>query len=252
MADNHRTIYFDELQKKVRDIRSSERSAMAKIADVTALAMDSENKALAVTIRKIKEILQTQSNAERFANYLLLKVDAMSSGNYIAYRNTPGCYSAWTMSDVEHWAKAYVIKLIYSHEPSNQLLFRYASYNGVLFAREGEEPNSSVRLPQELEAYKKNYVVLLVKKMTRLIERCSDISTDRSRPYDVMAQLDRLVVECMPSGIFPASPIINTDEKTSLSVFAQFPFEFSHFEIDEQEPDPNFRTIYVVYDYCGM
>lgn len=251
MAKNN-TIYFDELQQRVRDIRASERSAMAKIADVAAEALDYDSKKLPLIMRSVRNFLQTQSNAELFANYLLLKAETMSSGKYVAYRNTPPCYSAWTMSDVEQWAKAFAIKLMYGHEPSNHLLFRYASYNGVRFAREGEEPNSSVRLPQELETYKMNYVVLLVKDMTRLIERCSDISTERSRPYDVMAQLDRLVVKCMPEGVFPVKPVIDTNEETSLSVFAQFPFEFSHFEVDEQEPDPNFRTIYVVYEYCGV
>lgn len=249
MANNNKSIYFNELQQRIRDIRASERSAIAKIADVIAEAMDYDAKKMPVLIKRITDFLQTRSNAERFANYLLLRTEAMSSGTFVAYINTPPCFSAWTMSDVEQWAKSYAVKLMYSHEPGNHLLFRYDSYNGVLTAREGEEPNSSVRLPKELEAYKKNYCVLLVKDMLRLIERCSNISTDQTRPYDILAKLDRLVVECMPEGVFPANPVIDTGTEETSSVFTRFQFAFSHFEVDMQEPDPDFRTLYVVYGY---
>ena len=243
-----KSIYFDELQQRVRDIRSSQRSAMAKIADVIAEAMDYDSKKLSTIMMSIKHLLQTQENAERFANFLLYIVEARANGKE-ATGNKAKAYSAWVMSDVETLAKHFAICRIYKHDPGDDYLYRYPCYNGVWFAREGEEPNSSVRLPQELQDCNKHYVVLRVQGMNRLIEHCSDPISGRPRPYDILARLDHLIVDCLPEGVFPANPLITADVESGQFDSSHFPFKFSHFEVDMQEPDPDFRTLYVVYSY---
>ncbi len=240
-------IYFNELQQRVRDIRTSERSAMAKIADIIALSIDYDSNSITmtVTLKRIKEILRTQLNVERFANFLMFTAEARANGNE-ASGNKEKAYSAWVMSDVEWLARQFVVDLLYGYDPNEDYIFRYPSYNGVRFARDGEKHDSSVCLPQELQAYKKNYVVLRVRSMNRLIEHCSYPFPGYPRPYDILAQLDHLVIECLPEGVFPVNHRINARSGVFLQ---EFKFMFSHFEVDLQEPDPNYRTLYVVYNY---
>ena len=237
-----KSIYFDELQKRVRDIRSSQRSAMAKITDVLAASIDYKQDELVPVIHRLRLILNMQQHVERFANFLLYTVEAWANGK-------SGVLRAWTINDVEQLAKQFVINFNINRDLFDESIYQYPSYNGVCCAREGEEPNSSVCLPQELQAYKKNYVVLRVQGMNRLIEHCSDPISGRPRPYDILAQLDHLIVDCLPEGVFPANPLITADVENALFDFSHFPFKFSHFEVDMQEPDPDFRTLYVVYSY---
>ena len=97
-------VYFDYLLQKVRDIRSSEKSAMAKIADAIALSVDYDSQKLPLLLRQMKELLKVQDFAERFANYLLLIVEGRA-----------GSKSAWTMSDIDQMAVDFVIRYQIAH-----------------------------------------------------------------------------------------------------------------------------------------
>lgn len=231
--------YFDYLLQKVRDIRSSERSAMAKIADTIALSVDYDSQKLPLLLRQMQELLKVQDFAERFANYLLLKVEGRAVSK-----------STWTMSDIDQMAVDFVIRYRIARIPEDNHIFNYTCFNGRAipgpYHEECEGLDDFIGLPPELQSYHHNYAVLRVIGMNRLIETCSCTRTGfgYSRPYDILAKLDHKVVDGMPGGEFEANPVIFPDGSEK-----GFVFEFSHFEVDMQEPDPDFRTLYVVYRY---
>lgn len=231
--------YFDYLLQRVHDIRSCERSAMAKIGDVIALSMDYDRGKLPLQLRKLRELLKFHDFAERFANYLLLVVEVRAK-----------IKSAWTMSDIDQMVVDFVIRYLIARTPEDSLIFNYTCYNGQTFPGpfgvEGEVLDYFIGLPPELQSYHHNYAVLRVIGMNRLIETCSSTRTGYgySRPYDILAKLDHKVLDGMPGGEFEAKPVIFPDGSEK-----GFVFEFSHFEVDMQEPDPDYRTLYVVYRY---
>ena len=230
--------YFDNLLQNVRDIRSSERSAMAKIGDIISLSMDYSTPKVPIQMRQIREWLENKQNVERFANYLLLMTEGWAK-----------CHKAWVMSDIDKMVREFAVKFLYKPIPEDSQIFCYTCYNGIYNGELGTNPygiDGIVKFPPELESSHYKYVVLRVMEMNRLIETCSGVRTDSgfARPYDILAKLDHVVVDCMPSSEFSSFEVIFIDGTEK-----GFIFEFSHFEVDTQEPDPNFRTLYVVYRY---
>lgn len=230
--------YFDYQLQKVRDIRSSERSGMGKIADVIALSTDYSTTKLPLLLRQIRNWLENAHNAERFANYLLLISEVWAE-----------CHQAWVMSDIEMKVKEFAVRFLYKPIPEDSQIYCYTCFNGIYNGEPGTDLygiDGIVKLPPELHSNQYKYVVLRVMDMNRLIETCSGTRTDSgfARPYDILAKLDHVVVDCMPSGEFSSFEVVFIDGTEN-----GFIFEFSHFEVDMQEPDPNFRTLYVVYRY---
>lgn len=242
-----KSVYFDVLQQRIRDIRASQRSATEKIIEVVAESLDYDSKKLPAIIHRLVSVLCTKRNLERFANYLLYTVEAKTLG-WKAAGNKEKAYGAWVMNDVERMAREFVIYNIYNRIPDDDQVFYYPSFNGMWVEYQGGEgPDSTVLLPQELKNYEHNYAVLRVIGMNRLIEACSDRRIGRTRPYDILAKLDHEVVDGMPGGVFSANPIIFGDDNEN-----GYSFEFSHFEVDLEEPDPKYRTLYVVFRYITI
>ncbi|MBQ7423918.1 MAG: hypothetical protein IJ604_05235 [Prevotella sp.] len=239
-------IKFDELQQRVRSIRrNTHRNSTYKVDDVLRLAIDYNYEKSQDIWREIVLVLAPRYRVEPitehavrsfinwgvpFAHFLLLTVEAWADNN-----------KAWVMSDVVTIAKQFILE----RDPGDAYIFKYPSYNGLWVEyQEGEGPDTTVLLPQELKEYNNNYLVLRVIGMNRLIETCSDPQPIRARPFDILNRLDREVINGMPGGVFPAHTVIFCDNDEH-----GFIFEFSHFEVDLQEPDPKFRTLYVVYRY---
>lgn len=232
-----KAIYFDELRTRIRDIRSSERSALAKIADVMAESMDYDKTKMQALLHSIHDMFSLGKNLERFTNYLLLKMEAKANRN-----------AAWVMGDIENLARKFVINIVYYANIDNSCIYRYPCFNGKWVQLHEGDKEETVILPEDLKSYHHNYAVLRVINMDLLIESCSDIKqAGRARPYDILAQLDHQIVDGMLGGYFPAHPVILVD-----NIEKGFGFEFSHFEVDLQEPDPDFRTLYVVYRYSSI
>ena len=230
--------YFDYPLQKVRDIRSSERSAMAKIGDVIALSADYSTIKAPSLLRHIRDWLENDHNAERFANYLLLIAEGWAQNN-----------KAWVMNDIEMEVREFAVRFLYKPIPEDGQIYCFTCFNGEWEGEHGDGlygVDAIVRLPSELQSSHHNYAVLRVMEMNRLIETCSGIKAGSgyARPYDILAKLDHRVVGCMLAGKFPAIQVVFIDGSEK-----GFVFEFSHFEVDMQEPDPNFRTLYVVYRY---
>lgn len=233
--------YFVYLIQKLRDIRSSERSAIAKIGDIISLSIDYSTPKVPIQMRQIREWLENKQNVERFANYLLLMTEGWAK-----------CHKAWVMSDIDKMVREFAVKFLYKPIPEDGQIYCYTCFNGEWEGEHGDDlygVDATVRLPSELQSSHHNYAVLRVMEMNRLIETCSAIKAGSgyARPYDILAELDHRVVGCMLAGKFPAIQVVFIDGSEK-----GFVFEFSHFEVDMQEPDPKFRTLYVVYRYDSI
>ena len=86
-------------------------------------------------------------------------------------------------------------------------------------------------------------MILKIEDMDRFIDTFCSRNTYYRRAYDILAELDKQVLESLEAGTFPQW--IDVDYKDGGWAF----FEFSHFEADLREPDSQFRTLYVVYRY---
>lgn len=233
--------YFVYLIQKLRDIRSSERSAMAKIGDIISLSIDYSTPKVPIQMRQIREWLENKQNVERFANYLLLMTEEWAQSN-----------KAWVMSDIDKMVREFAVRFLYKPIPEDVQIYCYTCFNGEWEGEHGDGLygiDGIVKLPPELQSNQYKYVVLRVMDMNRLIETCSAIKAGSgyARPYDILAELDHRVVGSMLAGKFPALQVVFIDGSEK-----GFVFEFSHFEVDMQEPDPKFRTLYVVYRYDSI
>ena len=92
--------YFDELLMRIRDIRSSERSATAKIADVVATARDYDSETAARLLGSYIKHLSEQDDIERFANKLIFYAETKAE-----------CKQAMTMEGIELVAHGKAVRI---------------------------------------------------------------------------------------------------------------------------------------------
>lgn len=218
--------YFKELLERIRDIRSSERSAIAKIGDVLATAVDYNIKDAQSFLSRYAKALNSYQLETRFANLLMLRAESWAMNQ-----------KTMTMGDIEVLAHGFV------HDSSyKQDIYDNPSYQGgYVESEEGIEP--TVLLPQELKDFKGSNMVLKIEDLDRLIDTFSSLNTYYRRAYAILADLDKEIMGCMETGEFPSW--IDVEYKD----FGFAMFEFSHFEVDLREPDATYRTLYVVYRY---
>ena len=100
-----------------------------------------------------------------------------------------------------------------------------------------------VTLPKELEGFRGGSMILKIEDMDRFVDTFCSRNTYYRRAYDILAELDKHVLESLEDGAFPQW----TDVEYKDGGWANF--EFSHFEVDLREPDSQYRTLYVVYRY---
>ena len=221
--------YFDELLTRIRDIRSSERSAAQKISDIIASAYDFDG---VNTLRRFAGFfkqLSEQGEIERLANRLLLHAESSAQD-----------HQALCGKDYEHLVQYFINNICDNYDNYTQYLYEYPSYNGV---RVLNGLDIQVRLPEELQNFKGSCIVLKIANLDHLIDNYSSRNIHYPRAYAILADLDKQILECAEKGFFPDWVSLPYKEN-----YANV-FEFSHFEVDLREPDSNYRTLYVVYRY---
>ena len=227
--------YFDDLLAKIREIRASEKTPMQKVADIVSCAIDYDNAAAPILFHKLSsKIAALGANGDlRFANCMILNVERRAEYHH-----------ALTLKDIEEQQRYWLMDA-----DNNQHIYEYPSFSGRLVIdddnKEEEycEPETSVLLPKELENFKGGSMILKIEDMDRFIDTFCSRNTYYRRAYDILAELDKQVLESLEAGTFPQW--IDVDYKDGGWAF----FEFSHFEADLREPDSQFRTLYVVYRY---
>ena len=228
--------YFDDLLARVRDIRASERTPRQKVADIVSLAMDYDKEDATTLL----SLLNTQMTALgtngdlRFANCMIMSVERWAANHH-----------PLTMKSIEEQQRYWLMDA-----DNNQHIYEYPSFSGIYEEEDADEeeegflvPESTVRLPKELEDFKGSSMILKLEDMDRFIDTFCSRNTYYRRAYDILAELDKQVLESLEAGTFPQW--IDVDYKDGGWAF----FEFSHFEADLREPDSQFRTLYVVYRY---
>ena len=215
--------YFAELLKRIRDIRSSERSATAKIADVVATAVDYDSKTAARLLGSYIKQLSEQDAIERFANKLIFYAETKAE-----------CKQTMTMEGIEIVAHAFIYDNSFKQD-----IYDYPSFQGNY----EEEDGGQVSLPEELQNFRGSSMVLKIEDLDRLIDTFCSRNTYYRRAYAILADLDKQILECVENGVFPDWILIPYKDDGDAM------FEFSHFEVDLREPDEEYRTLYVVYRY---
>ena len=225
--------YFDNLLARVRDIRASERTPRQKVADIISLASDYD-KEDAIPLLSLLNSRMTAlgTNGDlRFANCMIMSVERWAE-----------CHHPLTMKSIEEQQRYWLMDA-----DNNQHIYEYPSFSGIYEDDEEEEdslvPETMVSLPKELEGFKGGSMILKIEDMDRFIDTFCSRNTYYRRAYDILAELDKQVLEDLETGEF--QEWIDIDYKLDGMAL----FEFSHFEVDLREPDSQYRTLYVVYRF---
>jgi hypothetical protein len=168
----------------------------------------------------------------RFANCMIMSVERWAE-----------CHHPLTMKDIETSLREWLMGA-----DNNQHIYEFPSFSGICEDDEEDNeenliPDTTVSLPKELAGFKGGSMILKIEDMDRFIDTFCSRNTYYRRAYDILAELDKQVLESLEAGTFPQW--IDVDYKDGGWAF----FEFSHFEADLREPDSQFRTLYVVYRY---
>ena len=227
--------YFDDLLARIREIRTSERTPKQKVADIVSCAMDYD-KEDAIPLLSLLNSRMTAlgTNGDlRFANCMIMSVERWAANHH-----------PLTMKSIEEQQRYWLMDA-----DNNQHIYEYPSFSGRLVIdddnKEEEycEPETSVLLPKELENFKGGSMILKIEDMDRFVDTFCSRDTYYRRAYDILAELDKRVLEDLETGEF--QEWIDIDYKLDGMAL----FEFSHFEVDLREPDSQYRTLYVVYRY---
>ena len=235
-TENREQQYFDELLARIREIRASERTPKQKVADIVSCAVDYDKEdaiPLLTLLNSRMSALGTNGDL-RFANCMLMSVERWAANHH-----------PLTMKSIEEQQRYWLMDA-----DNNQHIYEYPSFSGIYEeedADEGEEgflvPESTVRLPKELEDFKGSSMILKLEDMDRFIDTFCSRNTYYRRAYDILHELDKRVLEDLEAGEF--SSWIDVEYKDGGWAY----FEFSHFEVDLREPDSQYRTLYVVYRF---
>jgi hypothetical protein len=114
----------------------------------------------------------------------------------------------------------------------------------------GPEQPVSVVLPKGLPG-KNGAMILMVSNLKYFLEMFTLGDYNRYfRPYEILADLEKQVMEDAIKGEI-ASGYFASYKRAPMSD-GEVIFDFSHFEVNtETEPDENYRSLYIYFEYTG-
>ena len=228
--------YYDDLLARIREIRASERTPRQKVSGLVRCAVDyNKEDANILTAVLYSRMAALGTNGDlRFANCMIMSVERWAANHH-----------PLTLKSIEEQQRYWLMDA-----DNNQHIYEYPSFSGIYEEEDADEeeerplvPETTVRLPKELEGFKGSSMILKLEDMDRFIDTFCSRNTYYRRAYDILAELDKRVLESLEVGEF--SSWIDIDYKDGGWAY----FEFSHFEVDLREPDSQYRTLYVVYRY---
>lgn len=127
----------------------------------------------------------------------------------------------------------------------------FGHYDGETVDVDGE---TYVKVPEVFETESVKDIVAKVTNLEFFLNMFSGVrNPDYRRPYEILADLDKLILDSLDTqaeelgdgnnGKLPAEIHIPYKEGGDAI------FNFSHFEIDESEPDASYRTAFVCYEF---
>lgn len=114
----------------------------------------------------------------------------------------------------------------------------------------GDENSELIVLPKGIPG-KHGATILMVSNLKYFLEMFTLGDNDRYfRPYEILADLERQVMEDVVTG--EIDPCYIAGYKRDPMSDGDVIFEFSHFEVNtETEPDENYRSLYIYFEYTG-
>ena len=220
--------YFDDLLAKIRDIRSSERMPRQKITDLIRTAKDFDDTdptgCLSAAVNKMSRL--DDNGLLRMFNSLFLFAESMTKEHY-AMKVKEAC---------DH-----IIREV-NNVATNTDIYTFDCYSAE-YDYDEEGNATSAHLPKELEGFKGGSMILKIEDMDRFVDTFSSRSTYYRRAFSILAELDGRVLESLECNQFETWELVSYKEDGDAM------FEFSHFEVNTNEPDNDYRTLYVVYRY---
>jgi hypothetical protein len=127
----------------------------------------------------------------------------------------------------------------------------YGHYDGETIEEEGV---TYVKVPEVFETESVKDIVAKVTNIEFFLNMFSGVrNPEYRRPYEILADLDKIIIDALDSqaeelgdgnnGKLPAEILIPYKDAGDAI------FKFSHFEIDESEPDASYRTAFVCYEF---
>ena len=114
----------------------------------------------------------------------------------------------------------------------------------------GDDTRDFVVLPDGLPG-KHGATILMVGNLKYFLEMFTLGDYDGYfRPYEILAELEKQVMEDALNG--EIAPYYFASYKRAPMSDGDVIFEFSHFEVNtETEPDENYRSLYIYFEYTG-
>lgn len=114
----------------------------------------------------------------------------------------------------------------------------------------GDDTSVSIVLPKGLPG-KHGATILMVSNLKYFLDMFTLGDYDRYlRPYEILAELEEQVMEDVLNGEIAYAYLAGYKRHPMSD--GDVIFEFSHFEVNtETEPDENYRSLYIYFDYTG-
>lgn len=223
--------YYDNLLARIREIRVRDIAPRRKIKELLSLASDYDDTDPTGHLRDAVDAMSNldDNGLERMANCLYLLEES--------YAHTHSQLDVKTVCD-------YIVDNVYNIA-DNPDIYTFTCY-GADYSEYEEEDGSitaSISLPEELREFKGHSMILKIMGMDRFMDSFSSRDSYYRRAYSILNELDQHVLESLECDDF--EPWESIEYKDGGDVL----FEFSHFEVNTNEPDEKYRTLYVVYRY---
>ncbi len=214
---------IEEMLAEIREMRLNIHFAPSMISAVLTIATDYTADNSLQLLLGWKPLMAEKVHCERLANYLFCRAEEMLMEQ-----------KTLTMDTFKHLAESF-----YNSNGHNQSLYDFTSFQGMPEGEDGEY----VSLPETLRSFKGTSMVLKIENLDKLTDTFCSRNTYYRRAYAILADLDEEVLGYVEKGVFPAWAYISYKDGGDAI------FQFSHFEVDQREPDEKYRTLYVVYRF---
>ncbi len=232
-SEGHDAQYYELLRQKIRDIRQSEMTARKKIKELidTAVDYDAERDA-----DKMSEALQTMSLMDNVRLMRMFNALSMLVEESLRYKH---------LTTLDTFCRR--VEELSLHVNRYPLAYLYTCYAADYDEEEWEKNENEepmVSLPEEL-LHKKFYrIILRVLDADYILETFPWGHRYNISGYDILAKLEKEVMG-YEDGLFPSMPMVPYNSESDVV------FEFSHFEINTEDPDASYHTLYVFYQFSN-
>ena len=215
---------FDDLLSKINEIRLSIQSPESRIKNLLYLISDYDeynpSDHLIDAFGSISRNLD-EEGLERMSNFLCLVAESYAQKHTMLDEET---ISDYIRENAEWIGK--------DHD-----IFSFACYDAD-YADDGV-----LKLPQYLREFKGENMTLKIIGMDRFMNQFSTRNTNYRRAYFILSELDQRLLENLERNEFKSYEMVDYNDSGHVQ------FKFSHFEVNTNEPDEKYRTLFIVYAF---